>query len=417
MVCAINMKTADRLQLVKDNLTEWKGVVKQFAELLKEKADADFTLESWCQFIQRAKTKHPEWFNYDTFNYYDMIPKEWDGTDAELARRLWRQNPSISVNAWTHKIRLQRQRGAITRSHKPHFVVESLKKASSSGKDLWANIEEVCKKAIEGVEHARWADIHMRNIDNDKYIGIAFQSDQHIGNPFCDLEKLRLDTEMINNSENVFVIHAGDYIDNFVIDKPKPAMKAPIPPSVQWKLCEHYIDMTPECLMAIVAGNHDLWTASMTDYDPLKRLAEERGILYHAHELNLRVWVNDIPYCISVRHKRRGHSQLDPSRVIMKLWDDGEADFDIGVVGHHHTPSVVPFTKHGIERWAIRPGAYKIVDSFSEMCGFSRERPTSPMVILNPHTKEIQAFTDLRHGLRTLAALNGDEYNENLGIQ
>ena len=59
MVCAINMKTADRLQLVKDNLTEWKGVVKQFAELLKEKADADFTLESWCQFIQRAKTKHP----------------------------------------------------------------------------------------------------------------------------------------------------------------------------------------------------------------------------------------------------------------------------------------------------------------------------------------------------------------------
>ena len=87
------------------------------------------------------------------------------------------------------------------------------------------------------------------------------------------------------------------------------------------------------------------------------------------------------------------------------MWNDGEADFDIGVVGHHHTPSVVPFTKHGIERWAIRPGAYKIVDTFGEMCGFPRERPTCPMVILNPVTKEVQAFTDLRMGLRTLAAL------------
>ena len=89
------------------------------------------------------------------------------------------------------------------------------------------------------------------------------------------------------------------------------------------------------------------------------------------------------------------------------MWDDGECDFDIGVVGHHHTPSVVPFTRHAVERWALRPGAYKTIDSFGEMCGFPRERPTSPMVVLDAETRDIQAFTDVRHGLRLLNALNG----------
>jgi hypothetical protein len=169
--------------------------------------------------------------------------------------------------------------------------------------------------------------------------------------------------------------------------------------------------------MAIVAGNHDLWTAGMTDYDPLKKFAEDRSILYHAHELNIRLWVNDIAYHISVRHKRRGNSQIDPTRVIKKMWEDGEADFDIGVVGHHHVPVIAPFTKHGVERWAIRPGAYKIVDTFGEMCGFPRERPTCPVAILSPHSREIQVFSDLRHGIRTLRALNGeDENDEDLGF-
>jgi predicted phosphodiesterase len=393
----------------------FNGDFTAFGTILRDKYGK--TVASWRAFMHRMRQEEPEIFEdikIEKKSLNDMIPKVWDGTDSDLATHMYRREPSISHNAWRKRIQEARRRGAITKSHNPHFVVEHLKKENKSNHDLWHDIEALSKKAIAGIEHARWADITLDN--DDEYVGIAFQSDQHIGNPFCDHEQLRVDTELIANSKNVFVIHAGDYIDNFIIDKPKPAMKATIPPSVQWKLCEHYIDMTPDSLMAIVAGNHDLWTAGMTDYDPLKRLAEERGILYHAHELNLRVWLADTPYHISVRHKRRGNSNLDPSRVIKKMWDDGEADFDVGVVGHHHTPSVVPFTKHGIERWAIRPGAYKIVDTFGEMCGFSRERPTSPMIIISPHTKEIQAFTDLRMGLRTLAALNGDEYDEDLGI-
>lgn len=351
------------------------------------------------------KNEYPELFDVDEIDYNMHIPKTWDGKKIDLARLMSRRFPEISVDGWMARINRAYERDAITRLEKPDFIVENLKKASSSLEDLWNTIEEQSAKAIIGIEDARWSTVRIN--DSDRFIGISFASDQHIGNPFCDHRRLREDTELIARHPDVYTIHAGDYIDNFITDKPRPAMKAPIPPSVQWKLCEHYINMAGDSLIAIVAGNHDLWTAGATDYDPLKRLAEENGTLYHPYEMNIRLIHGDVAYHISVRHKRRGNSNLDPSRVIKSMWSDGEADFDIGVVGHHHTPSVTPFTKHGVERWAVRPGAYKIVDSFGEMCGFPRERPTSPIVILNPYTREIQAFTDLRHGVRLLNALNG----------
>ncbi|QDP64012.1 MAG: hypothetical protein Tp1100DCM51572_9 [Prokaryotic dsDNA virus sp.] len=401
------MRTEERKAIVVENLDKYNGVVTHYARWLANEYP-DHSYSGWAQFIAKMKENNPKLFPDVEERYNSAIPKVWDGSVMSLARMLYRRDNGISVEAWRNRVRQAYENGAITRTEKPHFVIEHLKKAAGSGDDLWAAIEEKSKVAIQNVEHNRWADIRV-NADKGKYIAIAFASDQHIGNPFCDHERLRLDTEMVERTENCFIIHAGDYIDNFIVDKPRPAMKAPIPPSVQWKLCEHYLDMTPTSLMAIVAGNHDLWTASMTDYDPLKRLAEERSVLYHAHELNIRLWIGDQPYHISVRHKRRGNSQIDPSRVVKKMWDDGEADFDIGVVGHHHTPLVSPFTKHSLERWAVRPGAYKIVDTFGEMCGFPRERPTCPVVILSPHTREIQAFSDLRHGLRTLKALNGED--------
>jgi predicted phosphodiesterase len=409
------MNRVQKLEIVLKNMNQYKGNKVEYARWLAEEYP-EHSYASWKSFLDRENQKEPDLFPDYENRYNSAIPKVWDGSVMSLARMLHRRDSSISLEAWRNRIRSAYDNGAITRTEKPNFIVEHLKKASSDGEDLWMAIEEKAKKAIADIEHNRWADIRMQTPE-DKYIAIAFASDQHIGNPFCDHERLRLDTEMIEREPNCFVIHAGDYIDNFIVDKPRPAMKAPIPPSVQWKLCEHYLDMSGDSLMAIVAGNHDLWTAGMTDYDPLKKFAEDRSILYHAHELNIRLWVNDVPYHISVRHKRRGNSQIDPTRVIKKMWDDGEADFDIGVVGHHHVPVIAPFTKHGVERWAIRPGAYKIVDTFGEMCGFPRERPTCPVAILSPHSREIQVFSDLRHGIRTLRALNGEDDNvEDLGF-
>jgi predicted phosphodiesterase len=395
--------------VVKSEIEHYNGNMAQFSRHMA-KVMPELSPESHRWRLRMLKQHMGDIFPvFETIDYNAEIPKKFDGTQAQLIRIMQKRFPEISKAGWESRVRAAWAREAVTKTETPHFIVEHLKKKSSSQEELWNAIEERSKAAILANTDARWATFHMKS--KQRYIGIAFQSDQHIGNPFCDHERLREDTESIERHPDCYVIHAGDYIDNFMIDKPRPAMKAPIPPSIQWQLCEHYINMSPNSLMAIVAGNHDLWTAGATDYDPLKRLAQDRGVLYHPYELNLKVIHGDIPYHISIRHKRRGNSNLDPSRVIKKMWDDGECDFDIGVIGHHHTPSVVPFTRHAVERWALRPGAYKTIDSFGEMCGFPRERPTSPMVVLDSETRDIQAFTDLRHGLRLLNTLNGRKAN------
>jgi len=169
---------------------------------------------------------------------------------------------------------------------------------------------------------------------------------------------------------------------------------------------EHYLTLFDEKIVGIVAGNHDLWTEKLTDYDPLRDIARGIGCLYHTNELNIRVLIGKQPYHICVRHKRRGNSQVHPGQVVKKMWTDGESDFDIGVVGHTHTPVVENFLRHGIERWAIRPGSYKIIDGWAEELGFPRDRLSCPMVILSPYTRQIHAFPDLRMGIRTLEMLN-----------
>ena len=399
------MSEVEYHDLVKSEIKHYDGNMMGFARHMAQ-VMPELSAESHRWRLRMLKQHMGDIFPvFESVDYNAEIPLQFDGSQAQLIRIMHKRFPEISKSGWESRVRNAWANKSVTRTETPHFIVEHLKKKSSSQEDLWNAIEERSKAAILANTDARWATFHMKS--DQRYIGIAFQSDQHIGNPFCDHERLREDTEVIENHPDCYVIHAGDYIDNFMIDKPRPAMKAPIPPSIQWQLCEHYINMSPNSLMAIVAGNHDLWTSGATDYDPLKRLAQDRGVLYHPYELNLKVIHGDIPYHISIRHKRRGNSNLDPSRVIKKMWDDGECDFDIGVVGHHHTPSVVPFTRHAVERWALRPGAYKTIDSFGEMCGFPRERPTSPMVVLDAETRDIQAFTDVRHGLRLLNALNG----------
>tara|TARA_R110002020_G_scaffold240658_2_gene453683 strand:- start:5628 stop:6821 length:1194 start_codon:yes stop_codon:yes gene_type:complete len=375
----------------------------QFARYLHG-IDGSVKYPTWKKRVERYQIEFGG-IEYAEHNPYEDLPAEWEGTWRSLAIDLHAKSPEITLRAWEGRIHEAKTRGLIKKKQRPNFITTTFGGEPTHISDVWNAIEVATGDNIKKAENARWAEI---SFGGKKHIAIALASDQHIGNKFTDHERMREDAELVANTPNCYAIHAGDFIDNFIIDKPRPSMKATIPPNVQWKLCDHYLSMFEDKILAVVAGNHDLWTSGMTDYDPLSRQVLDRNILYHPHELNIRLMVGNVPYNFSIRHKRRGNSSLNPARVVKKMWEDGEHDFDIGVVGHHHTPVVENFTRHGIERWAVRPGSYKIIDGFAEMIGFQKERPTCPVVILSPQTRHIQVFSDLRDGLETLRVLNGE---------
>jgi len=394
---------ADAEICIRRNLVEWTGTKTDYAKILHA-LYPNKSERTWRNHITFFSKEYPKDTPENT-SLYDNIPGQWSGSWTDLARRLHKQCPEVTTNAWRKRIEIARERGAITHINTNNFVIEHLVQQGADLDDLWDRVENESAKAIIGAETSKWAEVTFN--DTDVYIGVAFAADQHIGNKFTDHKSMREDAELIEKTHNCYIIHAGDFIDNFVIDKPKPAMRSPIPPHTQWKLCEHYLSLFGDKMIGVVAGNHDLWTKGMTDFDPLEQKVKSLGVLYNPHELNLRLWVGTIPYHISIRHKRRGNSQLNPGRVIKKWWEDGDSQFDIGVIGHNHVPVIESFSKHGLERWAIRPGSYKVIDGFAEMIGFQRERPTCPIAILSPKTREIQVFSDLRMGIRMLHTLNG----------
>lgn len=390
---------------IRTYLNLWDGNDLAFGRLLFLKT-GERSPNAWRCAWQNFQTNHPnEVPEIENNDPNDLIPYEWDGKWEDLARRLRKQNDDITMRGWRHRIANARSEGRLKRSEKTGFTTEQYVGDGASDEELWDAVAGASTEAIQAHQDARWSEIRFHD---EGYIGIAFAADQHIGSGFCDHERLSEDANLIADTPNLYVIHGGDFIDNFLgVDKPRPTTRQITSPSQQWRLCRHYLSIFNDKVVAVVAGNHDLWTDSLTDYDPLRDLVHDIGAIYHKSELNMRVLVGNQPYHISVRHKRRGNSSLHPARVVKKMWEDGEADFDIGVVCHNHTPTIEPFTRHGVERWAIRPGSYKVIDGFADSIGFPRDKPTCPVAILSPHEREIHVFSDLRLGIRTLLALNG----------
>ena len=402
------MFMTNKEDLIGQHLEEWRNSPSDaaFSRYLNT-VSPEMKAEAYRWHIRQYRVNHP---NLDVDSWaerQDMshaLPETWEGSQVALIRKLHADYPEISIRGWESRVGRAVQNGATTIKVRNEFTTTHMKKEESSAEEIWESIEELSSQGIKNMESARWAEIQF---NANRYIGVALASDQHIGNSFTDHERMREDADMIRETPNCFVIHAGDFIDNFMTDKPRPSMKQRIPPSVQWKLCNHYLDMFGDKILAVVAGNHDLWTSGLTDYDPLSSKVKSMNVMYHQHELNLRLVLNNIPYNFSIRHMRRGNSSIHPARIVKKMWEDGESDFDVGVIGHHHTPVIEPFTRHGIERWAIRPGSYKAIDSFAEMIGFPADKTTCPMVILSPDKRNIQVFSDLRDGIATLNTLNG----------
>jgi len=394
-------------EVIRAYIHEWDGNDTHFGILLSERT-GERNPQGWRCVFQRFKIECPEELpivEKDDLN--ELIPSEWDGGSwADLGRILHQKRPEISLEAWVKRIYAARMSGKIVRKANKDFITTHLVGEKITPNQLWNEIEFRTTRAIRNNENARWADAHF---NGKRYIGIAFAADQHIGNPYTDHKRMREDAQLIGTTPNCYAILGGDFIDNFLpADKPIPAAKQTTLPEVQWKMMRHYVEMFGESIVAVVAGNHDQWTTRYAGIDPLGEFLGERGTVYHSDELNLRLFNGKQPYHVAIRHKRRGNSSVHPARVVKKMWEDGESDFDIGVVCHHHTPVTEPFTRHGVERWAIRPGSYKVIDRYAEMLGFARDRPTCPIAILSPFERDIHVFSDLRHGILTLQTLNAE---------
>lgn len=271
------------------------------------------------------------------------------------------------------------------------------------GRKLWSRLEMESKEFIE--YHQLEPYKLFIAPDDKKPIGISFISDQHFGGEGVDYKRARLDAILVGKTDGLYAIDGGDSADNFINTKIMPAIiNSKTAPVDQISLLKVYYEWFNGKLIAKLSGNHEFWTKKYAGVDFYDILKPDTIIpdIYSRHQAKVTVFAGDIEYRIMIRHLYRYNSSFNMTHTVKRMWEQADWDFDIGVVCHHHIPTIEPFTRHGQEKWAVRPGSYKIVDSYNDEKGFYGAKVACPTAILYPDRKEMQMFKDIRPAVRFL---------------
>ena len=271
--------------------------------------------------------------------------------------------------------------------------VESQWKDDYDPVKAWASAEKRGRKAIRKAINNGVFDVNFEKGP----IAISVISDQHIApGSTCNFERLREDAELIRDTPGFYAVFGGDGVDNHIKHR-SALIHAQSSPDQQWKLFDHYLQLFGDKILTIISGNHDAWTAQIGGVDYLGKIAEQNKICYAPAEARLNISVAGQEYKMMVRHQTgRFNSSLNQTHAVKRHYEYGTDLFDIGVICHHHEAACEAFIRHGLKRYAARPGSYQILSPYAHQYGYSRAIPTCPTFILFPEERRIIGFDDVK---------------------
>lgn len=272
-------------------------------------------------------------------------------------------------------------------------------------------LERTLERTSQAVEQALTQSYATARIVTSKPIALTFVSDQHISTDGpVDMERMFADAELIQQTPGVYCLLGGDGVDNHLKHR-RAIVNSGSKPSDEWRLYNQYLGVLGHKALAMISGNHDDWSIEMAGIDMVFWLAQKQKIHYAPDQVVLTVElvpgpdVDGQPYVIKMRHKYRYGSSFNQAHTVHRLYDWGGDAFDIGVIAHHHEACFATFNKHGLTRYAFRPGSYQVTSSYARGMGFNNAYPSCPTAVLFPDERRIVPFEDLRVAIDYLRAV------------
>lgn len=247
-------------------------------------------------------------------------------------------------------------------------------------------------------------------IKTNKWIGVAFTGDHHIGNMATDYDTMLKHRDLIAKTNNLYVCFNGDYCDNYIPSSHAAGMfEALFPPAVQKNLAKDYIESIKGKVLALICGCHDAWSMKASDFDITEYLAKHGQAVYLGNGGVLWLTIGKQKYKIMMRHKYRFNSGDNATATVKKMFEKC-GGFDVGITGHNHIAAMEEALKEGLDgnlkRIFLRAGTYKTEDRYAKQLGFSGGTISVPVVLFNPKKRDIRGFQDLKEGIEYLAYLN-----------
>ena len=238
-----------------------------------------------------------------------------------------------------------------------------------SAESLWEQAYKVQDATAALVERKS----KQRIVLPDEPIGIAFLSDLHFGSSGTDYRAAKRDAELVRETPGLHAVFHGDGFDNWVAPKLLHLQRGQaINHDGELRLFADWIGILGKKLLAVVSGNHDLFTYSAAGIDPIQQMIQGLPVLYDKYQIVVNLEHGGVSRTLAVRHKWKGSSVYNALHGQMVGWERMGVDYDIAVGGHTHIGTLhSTFTKHGRRRFAILTGAYKFTDEHARAIGYA----------------------------------------------
>ena len=242
-------------------------------------------------------------------------------------------------------------------------------------------------------------------------IGVVGLPDQHLNNVGTHLSEALSDAEKIQDTEGLYCIAVGDWLDNFIIGRLERERRKDIMSHRDAvRLQEHYVCMIAPKLLAAVGGNHNDWPAMLGGEDQLAYLFNSLGLksIYDPDQVRVRLTTPSGAQFIHLcRHIFPGHSKYHPTHGILVWMLERWGGEDVFWGGHIHTSGHMVLTRDWMGKRknvrGIQLSSYKKIDDFAMKKGFRPCDPfTSPMVIHDPDTGRTTFYEDIDEGIEIL---------------
>lgn len=252
------------------------------------------------------------------------------------------------------------------------LVFRNLPEQSLAGSQLWDLIINR-QEELNRIRPDLFSDgVIEVEIKENKPFAVAIMSDLHLGNPFTNYSAIRRDTNIILNTDGMYVISPGDFIDNWIIGRLQQKQRDQlINLDTELKLARTWLRSLDGKIIAIVSGNHDLWTLKQSGIDFVKETFDDINFAYDEYEVNLDLlFGNKQSKRMKIRHKWRGTTSKNPTHAIEESWVQGKDEFDIGIGGHTHFATLFrSFIRHNLVRYAVLIGTFKVQDKYPKELG------------------------------------------------
>jgi hypothetical protein len=213
-------------------------------------------------------------------------------------------------------------------------------------------------------------------------IGIAHFGDPHVDDDGTNIIALERHVEIVNKTDGLFAGNSGDTTNNWVGRLAHLYGQQGTTARQAWQLAEWLFTAMP--WLFAIGGNHDLWSG---DGDPLKWIARQAGVMYHAHGIRLSL---NLPsgrsIIINARHRWTGKSQWNAAHGVSKAVQLGHHDH-IVTAGDLHVSGYQVLRDPATRRisHALQIASYKTYDRYAEERGFPDQNVfVCPVTIIDP---------------------------------